>query len=117
MLYPLSYEGGTPSRIPARAYLPVVGSAAASLRSPAEPSSTGRFGCAASRSTASPVHSRSTTSRSATSIALAARIDVKVVQEFLGHANSSLTRGIYQTAGEDPQREAAEAIMATMRTV
>jgi integrase len=51
----------------------------------------------------------------AASTALAAHIDIKVVQDFLGHSSSSLTRDTYQTTNEELQREAAAAIMATMR--
>jgi integrase len=51
----------------------------------------------------------------AATISLQGGVDIKVVQELLGHTTSTLTRDTYTSVVEDLHRDAADAVARIMR--
>ncbi|MFJ1707122.1 tyrosine-type recombinase/integrase [Kitasatospora sp. NPDC088346] len=48
----------------------------------------------------------------AATLALAAKVDIKIISEMLGHSSTTITRDIYQTVMHELAYEAAEAVVA-----
>ncbi|MFJ7281028.1 tyrosine-type recombinase/integrase, partial [Kitasatospora sp. NPDC098663] len=48
----------------------------------------------------------------AATLALSARVDIKIISEMLGHSSTTITRDIYQTVMKELAYEAAEAVVA-----